>query len=245
MATGKTNARWCRLLVDSLNISGDSRQVGSIGVTYQTQDVTGYNDGVHNFTLGRQDFIFSGYQAIFDNTPSGSHIEFSALEEYVMSFFIGIKAAPAAGDPVILQTLEQVSYTVSGSDAVLIDAEFGKSTNNLSTVKAFGEALEIGTSRTGTWDGTSVRTASQAATTNGARANLHVVNIFGGAYTFKVQDSANNSDWTDIITFSADGLSLEAETAVQAAGQTCDQYLRFNATVGTGTGAVWCSLARQ
>ncbi len=246
MATGKTNARWCRLLVDGADISGDSRQVGTIGVTHQTQDVTGYNDGAHNFTLGRQNFIFDGYQAVFsDAATTGSHIELNVLEEYVVTFVMGIRAAPALGDPAILQTLEQVSYTVSGSDATLIDAEFEKGQTDISIVKPFGLVLENGTVRTGNLTGTTVP-GNGSSTSNGGIGNLHVVETSTDALTIKIQDSPNDSDWTDIITFSADGTSLLGETATQAAGQTCDKDLRVLITgYSSGNYTFWISFARQ
>jgi len=244
MATGKTNMRWARLLVDSLDLSGDTRQVGSIGTVYDQQDQTAYSDAVHNFTLGHPTFELSGYQAVWNNTAvTGSAVELAVLEEYIVSFCMGIKAAPALGDPAILQTVDQVSYTIDGSDAVLIGVEFGKSTTTLAYEKCFGDVLEFGTSRSDTWNGTGFLTNGDAATANGAIAHLHVVDVFTGAYTFKVQDSANNADWADLITFSADGQTLVAESGTVAG--SVDKYLRFQGTAGAGTGAVWCTIARQ
>ena len=246
MATGKTHSRFCRLLVDSLDISGDSRQVGSIGVTHQAQDVTAYADGVDNFTLGRQDFIFDGYQAVLSDTATtGSHIELSALEEYVTTFVMGIRAAPALGDPCIMQELEQVSYTVSGSGDALIDAEFFKGQTNITVVQPFGIVLENGTARTANLTGTTVP-GNGASTANGGIGHLHVVEVATDAMDIAIQDSPDNSNWTDIITFAADGTSLLGEAKIQAAGQTCDKDLRVLITgFASGSYTFWITFSRQ
>ena len=242
MATGKTHARFCRLIIDSLNISGDSRQVGSIGVTHQPQDVTAYADAVDNFTLGRQDFIFDGYQAVFSDTATtGSHIELKALEEYVTTFVMGIRAAPALGDPCIMQTLEQVSYTVSGSGDALIDAEFFKGQSNSTLTKAFGRALIVGSTISATTNSSSIDDGASSA--NGLLAHLHITVSDAGEWVLKIQDSANDADWVDLITFSADASAIAAESATVAG--SVDRHLRFQATRTSGSFTSWVTVVRQ
>jgi hypothetical protein len=242
MATGKTNMRWARLLVDGVNLSGDTRQVGSIGTVYDQQDISGYADGVHNFTLGHPTLMLDGYQAVANDATGGSHDELSALEEYVTSFFIGIRAAPTVGDPAILGSFEQVSYTVDGTDAALINAEFGKSNTDHDHEKAFGVTLEAGTLRTAVFDGASVDNGASTAT--GGLGHLHVTNVDPTGLVVSIQDSNNDSDWVDLIVFAADGSTLLGERG-DVAG-TVEQYTRVEVVGAVDTDyVIWVTFARQ
>jgi len=242
MATGKTHARFMRLIVDGVDLSGDTRQVGEFGVTYDTAECTGWSDGVKNFTLGHANHLLNGYQAVFNNTAAtGSHTELSAIEEYIISLPIGIRAAPAVGDPAFLQSFEQMSYTVEGVDAVLISAGFSKAITDNDHEKPFGVTLAPGTSLSATTNGTSVDNGASSA--NGLLAHIHVTATSSGSWALKIQDSANDSTWADLITFSADGSAITAEAA-DVTG-TVDRYLRFQATRTSGTTSFWVTSARQ
>jgi len=242
MATGKTHARWFRLIVDEVNLSGDSRQVGDFGTTRQIAPIEGWSDGVVHYSLGQTEHMLSGYQAVFNNTAAlGSHTELSAIEEYVISLPIGIRAAPAIGDPAFLSSMNQTLYTVDGTDAVLVNAEFVKAITDSDHEAAWGVVLAPGTAFTATDNGASVDNAASSA--SGALAHLHVTVSDGGTWAYKVQDSANNSDWADLITFSSDGTVIAGERG-DVAG-TVDRYLRFQATRTSGTCTAWCTVVRQ
>ena len=102
----------------------------------------------------------------------------------------------------------------------------------------------MGAALTETTNGTSVDNA--AATTLGALAHLHVTASDCGTWAFKVQDSANDSDWADLITFTEVGEAVAGERAdVAAAADTPDRYTRFQATRTSGTCTAWCTLIRQ
>lgn len=242
MATGKTNARWYRLIVDGVDLSGDSRQAGSFGKTFQVDEQHGWSDGVVNFSLGKPTISLEGYQAVFNNTAAtGSHTELSAIEEYIVSLPIGIRAAPAVGDPAFLASFEQMSYVMQGQDAVLVDVGFVKSLTDIDHENCFGVVLAAGASLSDTTDGDSVDNGASSA--NGALAHLHVTATAAGNWTLKVQDSPDDAAWSDLITFSSDGSAITAETA-DVTG-TVDQYLRFQATRVAGTTTFWCTVVRQ
>lgn len=242
MATGKTNSRWYRLIVDQIDLSGDARQVGDFGVMRQISPCEGWSSGVQHFSLGHSEHTLTGFQAVFNNTALlGSHIELSAMEEYIVSLPIGIRAAPAVGDPAFLSSFEQVLYTVDGTDAVLVNAEFVKSLTDIDHEAAWGVTLAPGTSLVATTNGTSVDNAASSA--NGALAHVHVTATAAGNWTLKVQDSPDDGAWSDLITFSADGSAVTAERG-DVAG-TVDRYVRFQATRVAGTTSFWCTFVRQ
>ena len=242
MATGKTHARFWRLIADGVDLSGDTRAIGSFGKTYEVHPVEGWSSGVKHFQLGRPEHFLNGYQAVFNNTAAtGSYTELSAQEEYIISLIMGIRAAPIVGDPCFISTMEQTQFKIDGTDAVLINAEFVKSITDSDHEDCWGVCLAPGTSLSSTTNGTSVNNG--ASSSNGALAHLHVTATSSGSWTLKIQDSANDADWADLITFASDGSTVTAE-AKDVTG-TVDQYVRFQATRSAGTTSFWVTFSRQ
>lgn len=246
MATGKTNRVHFRLILDEIDLSGDAQAVGSFGSTYTEADVTGWKDGIINFTLGHPNIFIEGFQAVFNNTANtGSHTELSAQEEYLATLAIGIRAAPAVGDPCFSAPLLQSSYTVDGSGPMLVSTTLngpGQSHTHTvnSVLKPWGVVLAAGTQLSATTNGTSVDNG--ASSSNGGVAYLHIIASSGGTWSLKVQDSANDITWADLITFSSDGSAITAEQGTDTG--TIDQYLRFQATRTSGTVTPWCTFVR-
>jgi hypothetical protein len=86
---------------------------------------------------------------------------------------------------------------------------------------------------------TSVDNAASSA--NGGVAHLHVTtNSRDGAATIKVQHSANNSTWADLVVFDATTSSTTTSQRVEvAAGTTVNRYIRANVSAIAGsTGSV-------
>lgn len=124
MATGKTNARHIRVSVDdsgatARDISAAVSNISGVGLTHAEQDVTGYSDGVINFSLGHpsSEIEISGP---VDNTAStGAHVVFSGIVGHVsatktLTVQIGIRAAPTTGDPEFEGEYYCSSYVISG-----------------------------------------------------------------------------------------------------------------------------------
>ncbi len=243
MATGKTNPRWMRLIVDAVDLSGDSRQMGAFGSEYDMTPVEGWSDGVKHFTFGQPSHIFNGYQAVMNNTAAtGSHTELVAQEEYIISLAMGIRAAPTYADPAWIGTMEQHKYIVEGTDAVLVSMDTVKAQTDIDQERVWGEVVVPGVALTSTTSTTDVN--SLASSSNGALAHLHVTVSDGGTWAFKIQDSpTGGGSWADLITFSANGSAITAETGTVAG--TVDQYLQVVATRTSGTCTIWVTLARQ
>lgn len=75
------------------------------------------------------------------------------------------------------------------------------------------------------------------ATTNGGVAHLHVTaNTRNGAINVKVQQSANNSVWTDLVIFTATTSSTVTSERIEiAAGTSVNRYLRVNVSGFAGS----------
>ena len=240
---GKTHISHCRLLVDTIDISGVTRQIGAIGNEHNTTDVTGYSDGVHHVTVGQGNHLLTGYQAAFSNLATvGSHTELKDLEEYIASFCFGVKAAPEIGSVAWLSSMEQLSYAVSES---LVSVDFAKAITDSDHTNPWGFVLEAGTSRTESADLAGID--NLVATTNGIVAHLHVVAFAGTTWSFDIESSSNDGGgdaYASIATFDAIGDSLEVER-IDVAGAV-EQYLRLAIvrTGGAGSCSVWVTVAR-
>lgn len=245
MATGKTNSRFFRMVYGGYDLSGDARALGSMGSTYAETDVTGWNEGVVNFTLGTPAINLEGFQAVFNNTAStGIH---SALAGFVNSYstvFIGIRAAPAVGDPTFSIPNQQASYTVAGDGPCTVSVNMNPGqTGSLSVsgkMSPWGNALAVGASLSGSTNGTGVDNG--ASSSNGGIGYLHLTASSGGTWAFYIQHSTDNSTYTDLITFTSNGSAVTAEQGTVTG--SVNRYVRFRAVRTSGTVSAWCSFVR-
>lgn len=233
--------RWMRAFVGPYDLSGDARTFGTLMNSIGEVDNSGWNDEYHRF-IGDDSRVqgVEAFQAILNDTASRSFATLSDLGESEISILFGGGAEPGVGDAAYMMPAIQVQ-TDSPFDAGLavMNANFRPDTDQyqVDQYNPFGRVLSGATSRTVTYTGASVDwgTAPIATTTRGGWALLQILASSGGAWTFKVQDSPNDSAWGDLITFSADGSTIVAEVG-KVAGNV-DQWTRglFTRTSGTVT----------
>ena len=241
--TGKTHISHCRLLLDTIDISGVSRQIGSLGNEHNVTDVTGYSDAVHYISVGQGNHLLTGYQAAFSNTAViGSHTELKDTEEYIASWCFGVKAPPEIGSAAWLSSMEQLSYDVSNN---LVSVDFAKAITDSDHTNPWGFVLEAGTSRADSID--LVGVDNLVATTNGIVAHFHCVASSGTDWTFDIEESSNDGagdNYASILRFDATGDILESER-YDVAGAV-ERYLRLAIvrTGGAGSCSVWVTVAR-
>ena len=89
-------------------------------------------------------------------------------------------------------------------------------------------------------------TASQdnaAGTTGGVAVNLHIhANTHDGTTIVKVQHSADDATWVDLVTFSTVGAATTAGENIAISG-TVNRYLRASYTLAGSTGSVSSAIA--
>ena len=250
--TGKTHQKYARLLVAGANLSGDSRTLGTVGITYEQDDVTGWED-IMNFLPGQATLNFGPYQGLFNNRVAatgpiepGTHTVLASSGANIATLVYGIREAPTIGAPAFSASLQQMSYTSSiAAGATLISADFSNATGNSFTAYGWGQILANGTSTSSTTSFGSLDNGASSA--NGAYGILHVAQSAGAMgsnnWEIKIEDSANDSSWADLITFTADGSSATAEWG--SASGTVDRYTRVTITKSAGTDLVaWVNLKR-
>ena len=136
MATGKTNARFIKIFVDDENptardISASVSSIDGFGLTYETQDVTGYSDGWTNVTLGHPSGDVTLTGPVSNTADVGSHDVFSAIvglmtQTTTLTVQIGIRTAAVGGEPEWEGEYYCSAYTVDGDanySATLVPAD--------------------------------------------------------------------------------------------------------------------------
>lgn len=238
--------RYFRLYVGGIDLSGDSRTFGSAENSFEGVDVTGWNQGVRNFiSSGRRTVGLRGYVAHFNDTAvTGAHTVLAGSDNADrLSLLFGGGGAPAIGDPAYLLGPVQLMDNASiDSEAAIMTADFVPDARQYNDASMpWGVTLHGATSLSSTTSASSVD--NEGATSNGARANLHITVSSGGTWAFTVEHSTNDSDWATLMTFSADGSTVTSEQ--QSSTGTVNQYLRVVATRTSGSVTPIVTIARQ
>lgn len=149
----------------------------------------------------------------------------------------------AIGNRAVIARANETSYTLSSpvADINSVTADFECSadpTNNVDFGVASGVQLTTGASIAHGSLGALASVDNGASSTNGGAAVLHVpTNTVNGNTTIKVQHSANDSVWADLISFTA--VSSTAITSqISAVTGTVNRYLRVTASTAGSSGAI-------
>ena len=102
--SGRTNAKYIGFWLDNssgtlTDLTAYTKSVGTVGLTYDEQDVTAYSDGVKNVTIGRADAPLS---VVFqmDTVPFAHLIALSRVTPLTLDVRFGIRQTWTSGEPV-------------------------------------------------------------------------------------------------------------------------------------------------
>jgi hypothetical protein len=198
----------------------------------ETAETTAFGSSAKEYIVGLQDGTVS-LSGMFDGTTTGTDVVFSAvLGSTTKQLVVVAPSGNSVGATAIVLEADNTSYEVSGAvaDVVQTSAEFQSSDG-----VEHGRILSSGTAVTTTGNGTSVDNG--AASTNGGVGFVSVpTNTRNGNITVKVQQSADNSTFTDLITFTEVTSTQKTSQRVEVAGAVA-RYLRVNYTVAGSTGS--------
>lgn len=244
MATGRTTDNNIRFYADGYDWSGMTRSVGPLIWTFDEGDQTCLTDGVKNVLLGQPMVGVGTLNGVFDNTATtGLHILASGAGVMrTVMVPIGIRAAPAQGDPVYMGEFEQKDYMgVTGSVATYATVAFAQSSARASTFlydKPWGWLLHAKGAETAV--NTAVGIDDNGAATAFGGYLVYQVFAGNGTATIKVQDAATNSNGSFSDLSGATSGSIDCSTPKYgrvAIGRTATvrQYLRWQIVFGTAT----------
>ena len=239
--------RHLRIFLGGYDISGDARSFDTVLNSYGEVDMTGWANLVKNFLAdGARQIGVMGFKAFINDTASSG--AFSILKDadntHNLSILFGGGGEPAIPDPAYLLSAVQMDDE-AGLDggAGIISADFLSNAGQFSTLvgNPWGVVLSPNTSISATTTGASHDNG--AATTNGGYAHLHITATAAGNFAFTIEDSANDSAFATIGTFTADGSAITSERLTISG--TIRQYVRAVATRTGGTCTPVIVLARN
>lgn len=218
-----------KLWIDAFDVSGDIGVVNTIGSSRAQLDVTSIQSDFMERLPGLGDATLS-FSSFFNTAGAHAQLRAMATANKVVTVSLGTAIGAAASTMVG----PEVTYnTTRGEDGSLAStAEF------VSNNGQGNEWGSLGANQTFSAAGSAATLDGAAATTTGAAAVLHLTSIASGTATFKVQDSSDDSSYTDVtgLTFTAASAGT-AQRVETAAGATLRRYTKVVAT-GTFTTAV-------
>lgn len=208
----------------------------------ETAETTAFGADDRSYVIGMKTGTVS-LEGMFDGTTD-------AVDEVMTTAIMGsdnsatpltvMTGGTTVGRGCVLSLPNETSYEVSSpvSEIVAVSAEF-QSNNQIENGVVLAGNLAVSTTSTGS----SVDNA--ASSTNGGVAHLHVTaNTRNGTAVAKVQHSADNSTWADLVTFTtiSTGTATSQRSTV-ASGTTVNRYLRALITPAGSTGSLTVTVA--
>jgi hypothetical protein len=228
--------------IDEFDLSSYFNDV-SVTLDNDTAETTAFGDTNKSFILGTRGGTLS-MSGMWAADTDGSDEELQALLGNATTPILTIRQGAAAiGSRAIIAQANETNYAISNpvADVSTISADFECTPNqvsNLTFALAGGVQLTAGASiaHGSLGDLSSVDNAASSA--NGGAGTLHVpTNTVGGNTTIKIQHSANNSSWADLISFTVVGSSAKT-SEIKAVSGTVNRYLRATASTAGSSGSI-------
>jgi hypothetical protein len=207
----------------------------SASTSIDTAETSAFGTSAKSYVVGHRDGTVS-LSGMFESTTSVGTDQFfaNALGSATKIKVIVAPEGHSNGAGAILLQADDTSYEVSSAiaDIVQASAEF-QSTDAVE----HGKILSSGSTVTATGNGTGVDNTTSSL--NGGAGFLSVpVNTRNGTIAVKIQHSADNSTFADLVTFTTVTSTQKTSQRVEvASGTTVNRYLRVNYTVAGSTGS--------
>jgi len=208
--------------VGGYDLSGDTASLNIAASARSTFEVTGVNQSAMDRVLGLSTGVIS-----FE-----SHFNDAALQEHV-----ALSALPTTDRVAIYSVGETLNDTAAGLVCKQLNYDWTRGNDGSLSLAcelqgSAGSPIEWGNILT-----TGVQTVSSAASTTsidqsasssqGARAYIMNFTLSSGSPTVKIEDSPNDSSWSDLITFSTSSAASAERKTVTG---TINRYVRCTLT---------------
>jgi len=207
----------------------------SASTSIDTAETSAFGTSAKSYVVGHRDGTVS-LSGMFEATASVGTDQFfsSTIGSATKLKLIVAPEGHSNGAGAIMLQADDTSYEVSSAiaDIVQASAEF-QSTDAVE----HGKILSSGSTVTATGNGTGVDNTTSSL--NGGAGFLSVpVNTRNGTIAVKIQHSADNSTFADLVTFTTVTSTQKTSQRVEvASGTTVNRYLRVNYTVAGSTGS--------
>ena len=204
----------------------------SVSQSAETGETTTYGSSAKSYIIGLTDSTMS-LKGFFDGAVGAVDEIIAAALATDNEFITVAPEGLAAGSRVTTFNSILTSYEVTSpvADVVSISLE-GQTTDRMDR----GVSLYNLTATSATGFSTSVDNA--ILTSNGGVGQIHVpTNTRNGSSTIKIQHSADNSTWVDLITFTVVPTITTTSERIAVTG-VVNRYLRVNHTIAGTTGSI-------
>ena len=215
----------------------------SVTINNDVAETTAYGDTNKTYLLGIRSGTLS-LSGMWSADTDGSDEELQALLGNATTPILTIREGAAAiGSRAIIAQANETSYAITNpvADIATISADFECTPNqvsNLTFALAGGVQLTAGASIAHGSLGNLSSVDNAASSANGGAGTLHVpTNTVGGNTTIKIQHSANDSTWADLISFTMVGSSAKT-SEIKAVSGTVNRYLRATASTAGSSGSI-------
>lgn len=225
---GKQGGLGANFYVDGVNISGDIGQLTGLSTPLSV----GMNTGIDKFAVERialkKDGAISG-QTWWNTT--GVHAVMAGLPtaDVLMSYW---QYPLVIGGECLSMWSKLIDYAPVRAQDGMLTTQFSAQANGYGA--EWGQSLTAGV-RTDTAATNGTALDGTAATNFGAQAYLHVYSVVGTSMTVKIQDSADNITFADVVglTFTTVNAGSRSGQRLQTANNaTIRRYVRA-ITIGT------------
>lgn len=246
MTTGRVRRRDLRIYIDGYDMSGYTRTIGPLAVTFDEGMDETVTFNVKQTLLGMATVSAGTYNGMFDNTATvGSHaILQTAGVVRTLLVAQGVQAAPIANDPTFCGQFVQKDYYAAGDEnPIAITIPFdntGSGAGNLYYASPWGVLLHPNGAETAA--NTAVGLDQLAGTTKGGWLCYQVTAAAGAGNmtaALKVQHSTTTNldgSFSDLLSTGTINCVAPVGSTVQLAPTaTVGRYVRFQITLGTAT----------
>ena len=199
----------------------------------ETAETTTFSDDDKTYIVGLADGTIST-SGLFDSTAGASDEVLNGTLGNEDNTFTVLPEGNVNGRRAILANGQLTSYEISSpvADVIAISAEVQADGGLLHGVSLAGAEVTSSASATTT------EVDHGSATYSGGLFNLHVTdNTRDGATTIKVQHSADNATYADLVTFTSVSASATDGESITSTG-TVNRYLRTLSTLAGSSGSV-------
>ena len=220
----------------------------SITQENEVAETTAFGDTNKSYLLGLRAGTLS-MSGMWSADTDGSDEELQALLGNATTPLLTVREGAAAiGGSAVIAQANETSYAITSpvADVLTVTADFECTPNqvsNLTFALAGGVQLTAGASIAHGSLGNLSSVDNSASSANGGAATLHIpANTVNGNTTIKVQHSANNSTWADLISFTVVGASTKT-SEIKAVSGTVNRYLRATASTAGSSGSITFMIA--
>ena len=220
----------------------------SITQENEVAETTAFGDTNKSYLLGLRAGTLS-MSGMWSADTDGSDEELQALLGNATTPLLTVREGAAAiGGSAVIAQANETNYAISSpvADVHTVTADFECTPNqvsNLTFALAGGVQLTAGASIAHGSLGNLSSVDNSASSANGGAATLHIpTNTVNGNTTIKIQHSANDASWADLITFTVVGASTKT-SELKAVSGTVNRYLRASASTAGSSGSITFMIA--